>query len=287
MTKCCGWVLSCPNISPQVVYPFIRHQKAFSICKHNKKHIPSIVWKSCQQQAEPKIELDVAALERSRAKYFREKRKLDQVIQSKRLEDVAQIRETIEQLTAEDPLFLLEKKRKQYDTLKLKGKHDEAQQLWKEMKWLKVRMPQFLLGGLWAGKTNQQSVETIQIYYQDITLIAVKTSETQQGLEKGEIAFQCDISVDSLVDPEAPGSDLLRLGLERVIPNLGGIQRFNAQAQILVPVAIGESQSAPSGKVPVKPQWTPGELIVIDERRIVFVWLSLGQYVLFEKREEF
>ncbi|EME30596.1 uncharacterized protein Gasu_20580 [Galdieria sulphuraria] len=286
-----GCWFSFVGVVPQLHFPIAHKQGA--ICKQRKRYTDkwNKCWKSCQQQAEPKLELDVTALEKSRAKYFREKRKLEQVVQSKRLEDVAQVRETIEQVTAQDPLFLLERKRKQYETLKLKGNNDEAQQVWKEIKWLKVRMPQFRLGGLWAGKTSQQSVETIHIHYQDVTLFAVKTSETEQGIAKGEIAFRCDISVDSLVDPEAPGSDLLRLGLERVIPNLGGIQRFNAEAQILVPVATGTEAEKPSfqqvaGKVPLMPQWTPGELIVIDERQIVFVWLTLGQYILFEKREE-
>lgn len=137
----------------------------------------------------------------------------------------------------------------------------------------------------------QQVVETIQIYYQDTTLFAVKTSDTEQGIAKGEVAFRCRIGVDSLVDPEAPGSDLLRLGLQRVIPNLGGIQRFNAEAQILVPATSGNepersSSSSSTAKVRFTPQWTPGELIVIDERQIVFVWLTLGQYILFEKKEE-
>ncbi|GJQ11665.1 hypothetical protein GpartN1_g3456.t1 [Galdieria partita] len=288
MTNCGGRVSFIPQLGSLIVH------KPMLVCKQDKRCVDkwTRIWKSCQQHEEPKIELDVTALEKSRAKYFREKRKLEQVVQSKRLEDVAQVRETIEQVTAQDPLFLLEKKRKQYETLKFKGKDVEAQQVWKEIKWLKVRMPQFRLGGLWAGKTTQQSVETIHIYYQDITLFAVKTSETeQQGLSKGEVAFRCNISVDSLVDPGAPGSDLLRLGLERVIPSLGGIQRFNAEAQILVPVTTSNEPERPSfqqvvGKAPLMPQWTPGELIVIDERRIVFVWLTLGQYILFEKREE-
>ncbi|GJD08993.1 hypothetical protein Gasu2_32680 [Galdieria sulphuraria] len=241
-----GCWFSFVGVVPQLHFPIAHKQGA--ICKQRKRYTDkwNKCWKSCQQQAEPKLELDVTALEKSRAKYFREKRKLEQVVQSKRLEDVAQ----------------------------LKGNNDEAQQVWKEIKWLKVRMPQFRLGGLWAGKTSQQSVETIHIHYQDVTLFAVKTSETEQGIAKGEIAFRCDISVDSLVDPEAPGSDLLRL-----------------EAQILVPVATGTEAEKPSfqqvaGKVPLMPQWTPGELIVIDERQIVFVWLTLGQYILFEKREE-
>eukprot|EP00871_Galdieria_phlegrea_P000199 jgi/Galph1/117/GphlegSOOS_G4853.1 len=276
------------EIKVQVNEPFIERKQLFE-----KRHKRIACWKCCRHYAD--VELNVTELEKGRAKYFREKKKLEQAIQSKRLEDVASYRRTIEELTARDPLFRLEECMKKLEMAKTKRQDDVATSLLVEIKWLKIRMPQFRLGGLWAGRVGEQGmIETIQIHYEGITLVAVKSAETDEGLARGEVAFRCKLCVDTLVDPEAPGSDLLRLGLQRVIPNLGGIQRFQAEAQIMVPVAVGERgmeevnlSTISKQKPKVMPQWVPGELIVIDEQHIVFVWLSLGQYILFERKEEY
>jgi len=192
----------------------------------------------------------------------------------------AMLRDDISQLRQKDPAFLASNLRERLEVLVRRESYGEAATTRDQLLVLRRFQPQYQLAGLWKGNYPNHGEATIKIHYEGDTLVAVKVTGDEH-VPAGETTFRADLTTpyQEPAAVEAVEEDLVGVRVEVVSVGSDGtsqqreVERYQGEGRI----AARGFQHA---------HYVPGQLFLMDNDVIGFLWLQLGTFVVFNRVQD-
>lgn len=210
-------------------------------------------------------------------------RKLEHAAREEDFVAAAGLRDRVRSLEARHPDVLAAALREQLNEHVQREQYAEAVRLKYQLTVLRRFQPQYQLAGLWEGTYPNNGRETIRIHYQHEKLYAVKLTGDEH-VPAGEVTFQAELSSSVCEEPSSvdlePQSDdeLVGVGVQMVSVSADGeAQQHEAER------FAGEGCVAARGFQHA--HFVPGQLFVMEEGVLGFLWMPLGTMVIFRRLE--
>eukprot|EP00188_Purpureofilum_apyrenoidigerum_P001713 Plantae.Rhodophyta-Purpureofilum_apyrenoidigerum.ctg19704.p1 GENE.Plantae.Rhodophyta-Purpureofilum_apyrenoidigerum.ctg19704~~Plantae.Rhodophyta-Purpureofilum_apyrenoidigerum.ctg19704.p1 ORF type:complete len:298 (+),score=68.24 Plantae.Rhodophyta-Purpureofilum_apyrenoidigerum.ctg19704:96-989(+) len=199
-------------------------------------------------------------LEDLRVKYKKMGFKLNKLVREEKYMEAAKVRDDMRKAQDMDPYLKYEQLLKE---LKLKEKEEDYQACIKvrdEMRQLKQQVNFLNIEGLWSGNQGQA-----HFHLDGMKLIARRAAD-DKNFKKGEVVFEADLSVRSMMDPaEDKKLDLII----KVIPGVKPKQVFHGRGTV---ASEGYKQAL------------DGFFVVFERDVCAFIFSSLSVLVLYQRQ---
>merc|ERR1719152_607886 len=142
-------------------------------------------------------------------------------------------------------------------------------------------MPQYQLAGLWKGNYPNHGDELVRLHYDGDMLYATKESGDEH-VPAGEVTFRADLATPFDANDWSSASDGgeavgVRVEVLSISSNGGHEPREVEQFR-------GEGRIAARGFR--HPHYVPGQLFLMDDDVVGFLWLPIGTFVVFSRVPE-
>jgi len=196
----------------------------------------------------------------------------------------AMLRDDLAELRNKDPAVMAATLREELGRHVERERYAEAAKCRDELLVIRRFLPQYQLAGLWKGNYPNHGDETVRLHYDGDQLCAVKITGDQH-VPAGEITFRADLTTahDSQADWTAArsvaGEDAVGVRVEVLSLSSDGAQEPREVEQF-----AGEGRIAARGFR--HPHYVPGQLFLMDDDVIGFLWLPIGTFVVFSRVPE-
>jgi len=199
----------------------------------------------------------------------------------------ALLRDDLAELKQKDPATVAAALREELEAHVRKERYDDAARCRDELLVLRRFLPQYQLAGLWKGNYPNHGDEFVRLHYQGDQLFATKITGDEH-VPAGEITFQADLAApadlwEELGGPgrglNTPSSDGAGVRVEVLALSADGghepreVEQFHGQGRI---AARGFRH----------PHFVPGQLFLMDDDVIGFLWLPIGTFVVLSRVPE-
>ena len=217
------------------------------------------------------IETDPCALQDLRARSLMLAARLEAAVSEERYSEAAALRDQLQMLRLQDPLYLREHLWSEMQAAGQEGNLGKAAALRLSVQEVERFLPQYKLGGEWEGIYASHGKETVLIRYEGSTLVALKLTG-DENVPKGEITFTADLSPQGLLgavgrDEFSHPAEKIRTVLEGHLDNIVAIR--------------GRGQVARPGFKSA--QFVDGQLLIFEEGVLGFIFLPLAAMIVFER----
>lgn len=192
----------------------------------------------------------------------------------------ATLRDDVSEMRGQDPAVLAAELRAELHRRLQQQQFVDAARCRDQLLVLKRFLPQYQLAGLWKGNYPTGGEALIRLRYEGDTLFATKV--TGDGhVPAGEITFQADLTTPyhEATICETGNKELVGVRVEVVSLSSDG-----AQQQREVERYQGEGRIAAQGFEHA--HFVPGQLFLMDNDVVGFLWLPLGTFVVFSRVDE-
>jgi len=195
----------------------------------------------------------------------------------------AQLRDDLVELRQQDPAVMAAAMREELETHIRRERYAEAARCRDRLLVLRRFLPQYSLAGLWKGNYPNHGDELVRLSYQGDTLIATKVTGDEH-VPAGEVTFRADLTQpsDDSEDEQAAG--------------LGGSSAVGVRVEVLSLAPDGSheprdvEQFKGEGRIAARgfrhPHYVPGQLFLMEDDVVGFLWLAIGTFVVFSRVPE-
>lgn len=200
----------------------------------------------------------------------------------------ALLRDDLMELKQKDPAVMAAILREEQAEHVAHEQYDEAARCRDELLVLRRFLPQYQLAGLWKGNYPNHGDEMVRLHYQGDQLFATKVTGDEH-VPAGEVTFRADLA--------AP-ADSLSEDLGSAGRSYGGTstEAVGVRVEVLALSADGGheprevEQFHGEGRIAARgfrhPHFVPGQLFLMDDDVIGFLWLPIGTFVVFSRVPE-
>lgn len=197
----------------------------------------------------------------------------------------AQLRDDLAELRQKDPAVMASEMREDLERYVAREQYTEAAVCRDRLLVLRRFLPQYQLAGLWKGNYPNHGDELVRLHYQGDTLIATKVTGDEH-VPAGEVTFRADLTQpsDGSIDDLPPS------------PMLGGQGDVGVRVEVLSLSSDGDheprevEQFRGEGRIAARgfrhPHYVPGQLFLMDDDVVGFLWLAIGTFVVFSRVPE-
>jgi len=209
---------------------------------------------------------------------------LDNAVASEEYVIAAMLRDDLKELKSKDPAVMAASLREQLTRHVSKERYTEAAQCRDQLMILRRFLPQYQLAGLWKGNYPNHGEEQVRLHYDGDTLFATKVTGDEH-VPAGEVTFRADLATpfDDSTQMSAGGS-------------AGTDDNGNVRVEVLSISSSGSheprevEQFRGEGRIAARgfrhPHYVPGQLFLMDDDVIGFLWLPIGTFVVFSRVPE-
>mmetsp|Transcript_9608 Transcript_9608/g.23846 ORF Transcript_9608/g.23846 Transcript_9608/m.23846 type:complete len:311 (+) Transcript_9608:201-1133(+) len=222
-----------------------------------------------------------AELPTVRGELVRLQNQLQAAIDEQDFAAAAMLRDDITELRNKDPAVMSSLLKEQLQDALAKEDYKQASALRDQMLVLRRFLPQYQLAGLWKGNYPNHGEELVRIHYEGDTLYATKVTGDLH-VPAGEVTFQADLS--------QPFDQIGRVGANALEEASGvrvevvSLSSDGSQEQREVEQFQGEGRIAAVNFQHA--HFVPGQLFLMDEDVLGFLWLPLGTFIVFSRVHE-
>jgi len=212
---------------------------------------------------------------------------LENAIQDEDYTTAALLRDDLVELKLKDPALLASELRAEMERHVNRERYDEAARCRDELLVLRRFLPQYQLAGLWKGNYPNHGDELVRIHYKGDELYATKVTGDEH-VPAGEVTFRADLQA-----PADLGEELSSSGRTFDSGNGDGV---GVRVEVLALSADGGherrevEQYHGEGRIAARgfrhPHYVPGQLFLMDDDVIGFLWLPIGTFVVFSRVPE-
>jgi len=210
---------------------------------------------------------------------------LQQVVDKQDFVAATSLRDRVRALEARHPDMLATALRQELKEHVSSEHYSEAARLQYQLIMLRRFQPQYQLAGLWEGHYPNNGKETIRIQYKDEKLYAVKLMGDEH-VPAGEVTFQAEVSTSLCnkpsefddFDEELEADELVGVGVQVMSVSADGETREHEAERF-----AGEGCVAARGFQHA--HFVPGQLFLMEEGMLGFLWMPLGTMVVFKRLE--
>jgi len=199
----------------------------------------------------------------------------------------AQLRDDLAELRQKDPAVMAMAMREQLERDVEREDYKAAALCRDRLLVLRRFLPQYQLAGLWKGNYPNHGDELVRLQYQGDTLIATKVTGDEH-VPAGEVTFRAELTQpsdggdeDDSAAASFGSSDLGAVGVRVEVLSLspdGGHEPREVEQY------KGEGRIAARGFR--HPHYVPGQLFLMDDDVVGFLWLAIGTFVVFSRVPE-
>jgi len=188
----------------------------------------------------------------------------------------AMLRDDLQELKSKDPAAMAVAVRAEMNEHVACERYDEAALCRDQLMVLRRFLPQYQLAGLWKGNYPNHGEEMVRVHYAGDTLYATKVTGDEH-VPAGEVTFRADLA--------APLDAAARSGADAdVRVEVLSISSAGGHEPREVEQIRGEGRIAARGFR--HPHYVPGQLFLMDDDVIGFLWLPIGTFVVFSRVAE-
>lgn len=197
----------------------------------------------------------------------------------------ASLRDTIQEVSSRDVVQFASTVRSRLEVAVRDERYVEAATFRDQLRAMRPYQQEFQLAGLWVGTYPDNSETVVRIDYRDDLLIATKV-DGDGFIPAGQVTFEADLS--KLVGHKAEemmkekvdvdGEADVKVGIVMAVTKDGKYAEHEADHF--------EGQGRVASNNFESPHFVPGQLYILDEDIVGFLWLPLGQLVLFNRMED-
>ena len=188
----------------------------------------------------------------------------------------AHLRDDLAELRQKDPVVMASALRDELSRHISGERYDDAARCRDRLLVLRRFLPQYQLAGLWKGNYPNHGEALVRLHYQGDTLLATKVTGDEH-VPAGAVTFRADLTTpyhESTI-LETGSDELVGVRVEVVSISSEGssqqkVERYRGEGQI---AARGYSHA----------HYVPGQLFLMDENVIGFLWVALGTFVVFNR----
>jgi hypothetical protein len=196
----------------------------------------------------------------------------------------AHLRDDLAELRQKDPVVMASALRDELSRHISGERYDDAARCRDRLLVLRRFLPQYQLAGLWKGNYPNHGDELVRLHYDRDQLIATKVTGDEH-VPAGEVTFRADLTdlSDGSMDEETtfstgPGANVgVRVEVMSLSPDGSHEPRDVEQFR-------GEGRIAAHGFR--HPHFVPGQLFLMDDDVVGFLWLAIGTFVVFSRVPE-
>ena len=194
----------------------------------------------------------------------------------------AMYRDDLRELQLRDPAEAAADARAQMERAVERERYSDAAIFRDYLRVLRRFMPQYQLAGLWKGTYPNHGEELIRVRYDGDTLYATKVTGDEH-VPAGEVTFRAELATPCEPDQHrsSGGDDMDMVGVRVEVVSLSS---DGAPQQREVERYTGEGRIAARGFQHA--HFVPGQLFLMDEDVLGFLWLPLGTLVVFNRVPE-
>jgi hypothetical protein len=190
----------------------------------------------------------------------------------------AMYRDDLREVQAKDPAEAARQMREQMERAVKRECYDDACMYRDFLRVLRRFMPQYQLAGLWKGTYPNHGEELVRVRYDGDTLYATKVTGDEH-VPAGEVTFRAELATPCKAEQRSSGEEMAGVRVEVVslssdgAPQQREVERYHGEGCI----AARGFQHA---------HYVPGQLFLMDEDVLGFLWAPLGTLVVFNRVPE-
>uniref|UniRef100_A0A7S0NYJ9 UVR domain-containing protein n=1 Tax=Calcidiscus leptoporus TaxID=127549 RepID=A0A7S0NYJ9_9EUKA len=205
---------------------------------------------------------------------------LEDAVDSEDFVSAALLRDDLSELRSKDPAALADELREAMAARVREERYIEAAKCRDKLLVLRRFQPQYQLAGLWKGNYPNHGEALVRMHYQGDMLLATKVTGDEH-VPAGEVTFRAELTTpyhEALIT-ETGSEDLVGVRVEVVSLSSDGVSQ-----QREVERFRGEGRIAARGFEHA--HYVPGQLFLMDDNVIGFLWVPLGTFVVFSRVDE-
>jgi len=197
----------------------------------------------------------------------------------------AQLRDDLAELRQKDPAVMAAAMREDMSRHVRREEYAEAALCRDRLMVLRRFLPQYQLAGLWKGNYPNHGDELVRLHYDGDSLIATKITGDEH-VPAGEVTFRGDLTQpsDGSIDDMPPATGLAANEAVGVRVEVLSLSADGAHEPREVEQFRGEGRIAARGFR--HPHYVPGQLFLMDDDVVGFLWLAIGTFVVFSRVPE-
>jgi len=215
-----------------------------------------------------------------RSRVAKLEQQLDNAVDGQDFVTAALLRDDLHELRSKDPAALADKLREDMAQRVREERYVEAADCRDQLLVLRRFQPQYQLAGLWKGNYPNHGEALVRLHYQGDTLLATKITGDEH-VPAGEVTFRADLTTpfhEAMIH-DTGNEDLVGVRVEVVSLSSDGVSQ-----QREVERFRGEGRIAARGFQHA--HYVPGQLFLMDDNVVGFLWVPLGTFVVFSRVEE-
>ena len=201
----------------------------------------------------------------------------------------AMLRDDLAELRQKDPAVMAMGLREEMAKHVRNERYGEAARCRDELLVLRRFLPQYQLAGLWKGNYPNHGDELVRLHYQGDTLYATKVTGDEH-VPAGEVTFRADLTEPTEANDDWTTSPASRFSYGN------DDQAVGVRVEVLALSPDGKQepreveQFRGEGRVAARgfrhPHFVPGQLFLMDDDVVGFLWLPIGTFVVFSRVPE-
>lgn len=210
---------------------------------------------------------------------------LDSAVDNEEYVVAAMLRDDLAELKSKDPAAMSAVLRKEMTRHVEHERYTDAATCRDQLMVLRRFLPQYQLAGLWKGNYPNHGDELVRLHYAGDTLFATKVTGDEH-VPAGEVTFRADLATPFDASERTLNGN--RAG--------GGDEAVGVRVEVLSISSSGGheprevEQFAGEGRIAARgfrhPHYVPGQLFLMDDDVIGFLWLPIGTFVVFSRVPE-
>lgn len=198
----------------------------------------------------------------------------------------ARLRDEIQEVGSRDSVQFASTVRARLEAAVKDERYAEAATFRDQLRAMRPYQQEFQLAGLWVGTYPDNTETVVRIDYRGDILIATKV-DGDGFVPAGQVTFEADLSKLVGHETEQTMNDKLDVDGEYTqVVNLKvmAVTKDGKYAEHEADHFEGQGRVASSNFE--SPHFVPGQLYILDDDIVGFLWLPLGQFVLFNRMED-
>lgn len=196
----------------------------------------------------------------------------------------AMLRDDLLELQSKDPAVMAASLREEMASHVKHERYPQAARCRDELRVLRRFLPQYQLAGLWKGNYPNHGDELVRLHYDSDVLYATKLTGDEH-VPSGEVTFRADLATPFDVAEWSSGGS-----------SGCGEEAVGVRVEVLSISSSGKheprqvEQFRGEGRIAARgfryPHYVPGQLFLMDDDVIGFLWLPIGTFVVFSRVPE-